>query len=160
MSKNKIDYDGITGIIVILFGLIYTIMSYNLPRAAIGNAMDPLYFPLGLGALLLIVGTLLFIKSDKSHIALAITSMSPSTAKDKEVSRMVILTCVVAILYALLFEHLGFIISTFGFLVGILFITNGKKYVVNITVALVFSLGVFAIFNYALGIPLPGIGFL
>jgi putative tricarboxylic transport membrane protein len=160
MSKQKVDFNAITGIAVILFGLIYTVMSISLPRAAIGNAMDPIYFPLGLGILLMIIGLVLFVKSDKSNISVAISSMRSKTPKDKEVTRMVTLTCVAAILYGLLFEHLGFIISTFGFMMSVLLITNAKKYIVNATVAIVFSVSIFALFNYALGIPLPGLPFL
>jgi len=41
-----------------------------------------------------------------------------------------------------------------------LFITNGKKYLTNILVASIFSVSIFALFNYALGIPLPGLPFM
>lgn len=160
MEKQKIDFNAITGIVVILFGIIYTIMSYFLPKAAIGNEMDPLYFPLGLGILLTLIGFILFLKSDKAAIKVALNSMMTKSPKDKEVTRMVVLTCITAVLYGLLFEHLGFVIATFGFMMSILFITNGKKYVVNTAVAIIFSVSIFAIFNYALGIPLPGLPFL
>lgn len=158
--NNKINFDALTGIVVIAFGLIYTLMSFFLPRATIGNAMDPLYFPLGLGIMLTLIGILLYVKSDKSKIKEALASMANKSDKDKEVSRMVFRTCVSAILYGLLFEHLGFVIATFGFMLSILFITNGKKYVTNILVASIFSVSIFALFNYALGIPLPGLPFM
>jgi len=157
---KKIDFNAITGIVVTLFGIIYLIVSTMLPRAAIGNAMDPLYFPIGLGVLLIVVGLLLFMKSDKSVMKLAIASMFVRSDKDREVSRMVSLTCLAAIMYGILFEHLGFIISTFAFMMSILFLTNGKKVLVNTLVAGIFSVGIFALFNYALGIPLPGLPFL
>ena len=158
--NKKIDFNALTGIAVTLFGILYSVMSLLLPKAAIGNAMDPLYFPMGLGILLTLIGLLLVVKSDKSMIKLAIASMFVKSDKDREVSRMVFYTCLAAILYGLLFEHLGFVISTFGFMMSILFITNGKKYLVNTLVAGIFSISIFALFNYALGIPLPGLPFL
>jgi putative tricarboxylic transport membrane protein len=158
--NKKIDFNAVTGIVVTLMGVIYLVMSLLLPRASIGNAMDPLYFPMGLGVLLVLIGLLLFLKSDRTVIKLAIASMFVKSDKDREVSRMVFLTCVTAVLYGLLFEHLGFVISTFGFMMSVLLITNGKKYLVNTLVAGIFSISIFALFNYALGIPLPGLPFL
>lgn len=158
--NKKVNFDAITAIFVIAFGLIYTLMSYLLPRAAIGNAMDPLYFPLGLGVLLTGVGVLLFIRSDKTMIKAALLSLLQKSDKDREVSKMVWITCIVAILYGLVFEYVGFVLATFGFMISILFLTNGKKYLTNILVASIFSVGIFALFNYALGIPLPGLPFM
>ena len=158
--NKKIDFNAVTGIVVTLIGVIYLVMSLLLPRASIGNAMDPLYFPMGLGVLLILIGLLLFLKSDRTVITLAIASMFVKSDKDREVSRMVFLTCVTAVLYGLLFEHLGFVIATFGFMMSVLLITNGKKYLVNTLVAGIFSISIFALFNYALGIPLPGLPFL
>ena len=158
--NKKIDFNAVTGIVVTLMGVIYLVMSLLLPRASIGNAMDPLYFPMGLGVLLILIGLLLFLKSDRTVIKLAIASMFVKSDKDREVSRMVFLTCVTAVLYGLLFEHLGFVIATFGFMMSVLLITNGKKYLVNTLVAGIFSISIFALFNYALGIPLPGLPFL
>lgn len=159
MKKEKIDYDAITAIIVTLFGLIYTLFTYLLPRAVIGNKMGPIYFPLVLGIMLIIIGVILFIRSDKSKIKVAIALMRNQSQKEKEVSRMVWLTCLTAIAYALIFEHVGFVLATFLFMMSVLFITNGKKYLVNTLVSIIFSVSIFAIFNYALGIPLPGLPF-
>jgi putative tricarboxylic transport membrane protein len=158
--NKKINFDAITGIVVTVFGIIYLILSYMLPRAAIGNAMDPLYFPMGLGVLLIIVGLALFVRSDKTMIKASLASMLVKSPKEKEVSKMVTYTCLAAIMYGLLFEHLGFILSTFAFMMSILFLTNGKKILVNTLVAAMFSVGIFALFNYALGIPLPGLPFI
>lgn len=158
--NKKMDFNALTAVFVMFMGIIYLIMSIFLPRAAIGNAMDPLYFPIAIGVLLTAIGLLLFLKSDKSMLMIPITTMFARTDKDKEVSKMVFLTCVSAILYGILFEHLGFVISTFAFMTSILFVTNGKKYLVNFLVASIFSVSIFALFNYALGIPLPGLPFL
>lgn len=159
MNTKKIDYDALTSVVVILFGIVYSIMSYMLPRAAIGNANDPIYFPLGLGILLIIIGLLLWIKSDKSKLKETLQSFNHKTDKEKVVSKMIVMTCFFAVLYGLTLEMLGFVISTFIFMMGVLWITNKNKHLVNTLVAVIFSVSIFAIFNYALGIPLPGLPF-
>lgn len=159
MKNHKIDYDGLTAVLVIVFGIAYLMMSLVLPKASIGNAMGPIYFPIILGIILILIGLLLFAKSDKSQIAKVFEAMGNRSPKDKEVTRMVSITCAVAIIYGLIFEHVGFILATFFFMMSILFLTNGKKIVVNTLVSSIFSVVIFALFNYALGIPLPGLPF-
>ncbi|MBN2899286.1 MAG: tripartite tricarboxylate transporter TctB family protein [Clostridia bacterium] len=160
MKKEKLDYDGLTAIVVILFGMLYLTMSLKLPKASIGNAMDPIYFPLGLSIMLLVIGALLLIKSDKSHIDRIFKGMKHQTEKEKQVTKMVSFTCAIAIIYGLIFEHVGFVLATFFFMMSILYMTNGKKHLTNVLVSGIFSLGIFALFNYALGIPLPGLPFM
>lgn len=160
MKNKKVDYDGFTSIVVLLLGLLYLAMSMSLPKAAIGNAMDPIYFPLGLSIMLIVIGLLLFMRSDKSQLMSVVEEMKNQSPKDKEVTKMVSLTCAAAIAYGLIFEHLGFILSTFLFMMSILLLTNGKKMLVNTLVAGIFSVSIFALFNYALGIPLPGLPFI
>ncbi len=159
MTNKKINYDALTAFIVIVLGVAYLLKSLALPKASIGNAMDPLYFPISLGIMLTLIGLLLFAKSDKSQIARVIEAMKNQSPKDKEVTRMVTITCAVAIIYGLIFEHVGFVLATFFFMMSILFLTNGKKILVNTLVAGIFSISIFALFNYALGIPLPGLPF-
>lgn len=159
VSTKKNDYNALTSLVVMAFGLVYTIASYMLPRAAIGNANDPIYFPLSLGILLVITGALLFIKSDKTQILASLHAMRNKSDKDKQVTRMVFATCFFGIVYGLTFEHLGFVLSTFIFMMGALWITNKNKWLKNSIISAVFSITIFAIFNYALGIPLPGLPF-
>lgn len=160
MKEDKFLYNGLTGIVVFVFGIIYSILSYFLPRAVIGNSMAPIYFPAGLGFLLIIMGILLYIKSEKSKIKESLLLIFNKSEKDREVGKMVFYTCAAAILYAVIFEKVGFVVATFLFMISILSITNKKKHIVNTIVASVFSFTIYALFNYALGIPLPGLPFL
>lgn len=159
MSTKKNDYNALTSIVVTLFGLIYTFASYKLPRASIGNPTDPILFPMGLGILLTITGILLFVKSDKSNLKDTMAILKSKNDKEKMVTRMVAFTCFVGVVYGLTFEHLGFVLSTFIFMMGVLWMTNRNKWLTNTVVSVVFSVSIFAIFNYALGIPLPGLPF-
>ena len=78
---------------------------------------------------------------------------------DKKISGMIAYTCVSGVIYALLFEHAGFVISTYLFMMAMLSLTNKKKNVQNAIVAVVFSVGIYLIFTRALGIPLPKMPF-
>jgi putative tricarboxylic transport membrane protein len=60
----------------------------------------------------------------------------------------------------LLLERAGYVIATFLFMGFILTITNGKKWVQNIITALVFSVVVYYVFSYLLGVILPKTPFL
>lgn len=155
MSSKKLDFNAITGLVTIFIGLVYIIMSYLVPRARIGNPLDPIYFPSGLGVLMTLFGIILFIRSEKTHMIDSLKELKNMSDTEKKVMRMIIITCTCGALYALIFEHAGFVISTIFFLLGILFMTNGKKIVTNLVVSVFFSVGIFILFNHGLGITLP-----
>lgn len=155
MSKQKQDFNAITGIVTIAMGIIYLGASYLLPRAPMGNPLDPVFFPAGLGVLLTLFGLMLFFRSDRSQIAASLKSLKEMSDGEKSITRMIAITCICGIIYAVLFERAGFVISTFLFLMGILFMTNGKRIVSNFVISALFSVGIFILFNHGLGITLP-----
>ena len=66
------------------------------------------------------------------------------------------LTCLFSILYALLFDKLGYVISTILFLEGELILFNDlKKWKINTLVAVIFSLFIYILFSKLLGVYLP-----
>lgn len=155
MSNKKVDFNAVTGIVTTALGLIYMLMTYLMPRARMGNPMDPLYFPMALGLLMTGFGVVLFLRSDKEDMIKNLKDLKNMGGTEKKVSQMIFITCLCATLYAFIFEHLGFVISSTLFLLGILFMTNGKKIITNLIVSIVFSVGIFILFNHGLGIPLP-----
>jgi putative tricarboxylic transport membrane protein len=63
--------------------------------------------------------------------------------------------------YALLFERVGYVISTFLFLCTVLFLFNGlRRWKVSLIVSVAFSVGVYFLFGSVLGIQLPSMPFL
>lgn len=155
MSNKKIDFNAVTGLVTAAIGLTYSLMSYLGPRARMGNPMDPLYFPFALGFLMTVFGFVLFARSDKNNMIENLKDLKNISGAEKKVSQMIFITCLCGGLYAFIFEHAGFVISTILFLLGILFMTNGKKIVTNVVVSVLFSVGIFILFNHGLGIPLP-----
>lgn len=145
------------GIGASVIGIMYTIMAYSMPRASIGNPLAPSIFPLILGVTLTVLGLALLIKEKSKY--------SPEKVKVKEVwsyhRKLTALTCAGGVAYALLFDRIGYILSTIIFLLIILFAINEKnKWKTNLIVAVCFSVAVYFIFSRLLGIPLPNVPFL
>lgn len=162
MEKTpKQDYNSLTAIITIIVGLIFGILTIMTSDASIGNPDAPKYFPLGLSGAMVILGVVLLVRSDMKKTKESLNALFNSTKEDKKIGKFILITSVICILYALIFDHVGYIIATFIFMELMLLITNGKeKWKINTIVSLVFSVGVFYIFNNLLGVVLPNLPFL
>ncbi|WED23940.1 tripartite tricarboxylate transporter TctB family protein [Vibrio sp. JC009] len=155
------NWDAFTGLFGVGFGLIYGYMSYSMPRAAFGNPMDPIYFPLGISAISILIGILLLVKSDFKASVMAWTDLINEDEVKKNDRRRILYTCIISVGYALVFEHLGYVISTFLFMIAMLTITSGKETMVkNAIIAVLFSVGVYFVFSTLLSISLPPLPFM
>ncbi|HWP51293.1 MAG TPA: tripartite tricarboxylate transporter TctB family protein [Clostridia bacterium] len=155
------DFNVIVGLGTFLFGVIYTVAAYNIDRATIGSPMEPLIFPLMLGVGVTICGI--------SLIASAMSELKRDPTKFKKfkfertaegkIPRdriLIALTCVAALVYAVIFEKLGYIISTTMFLLFMLMLFRGKTtWKSSIFISVLFSLSVYLLFTKMLTIPLP-----
>ncbi|GAB2651375.1 tripartite tricarboxylate transporter TctB family protein [Vibrio panuliri] len=160
-KKVRPNWDAFTGIFSIGFGLIYGGMTYAMPRAAFGNPLDPVYFPMGVAVLSIIVGGILLAKSNiKASIQAWVDLINEDEIKKFDRKR-IFYTCLVSIGYALVFDPLGYVISTFMFLFAMLSITSGlSEWKKSAAIALAFSVTVFFIFNTLLAISLPPLPFM
>lgn len=161
-NKNaRPNWDAFTGLFTVAFGLIYGYMSYSLPRAVFGNPLDPLYFPLGVSIVAIFIGILLLVKSDFKLSIQAYRNLINEDDVKKNDRRRIFYTCVVCIGYAVLFEHLGYVISTLMFMFCVLTITSGiKEWKKSVLIAFLFAVGVYFIFNTLLSISLPQLPFM
>jgi putative tricarboxylic transport membrane protein len=151
----------ITGIAAVLIGGVYTWMSILLPHSPFGDPIRHIVFPIIIGVGMLILGfslTILeLIQLHKSGKKLKITLPKTLTRYGKEMMFAIL----ASVVYALIFETAGYVLSTILYLGSILFLINGKKgTLVNIIVAVTFSVGVYVLFGYVLGIQLPRLPFL
>lgn len=151
----------LTGIAAMILGSVYSYQSYQLPRATIGKEMAPLYFPLGLGLLMFIFGMILLIQAwSKGGMK------RDSVDREKSIgfsytAKLITFTSVISIIYALLFDVIGYVFSTILFLGAILFVINGKtQWKVNMIVSISFSLSIYIVFSKFLGIILPKMPFI
>ena len=149
----------VTSIITIAVGLTDMIMALNFPDATIGRPMEPKIFPIMLGIVLTILGLALLIEE--------LIKNSKNKDVNKETIKLsfgnngkkIAITIINAIAYAILFNILGYVISTIIFLEIELLIFGGlKSWKVSTIVSVLFSVIAFLIFNTFLGLYLPKLG--
>lgn len=145
-----------SGLGIAVLGITYTFGALALPRSPIGNPFAPIIYPLILGILLTLCGAL--------QLAIGVMKQSKEQKKPNEkfeltpVIKLIIISVVAAILYGILFDALGYVISTSLFMGTVLFSLNGKdKWKTNILVSIIFSVAVYLLFSNVLSIPLPRI---
>ena len=149
----------VSSIITIAVGLTYMIMAFNFPDATIGRPMEPKIFPIMLGIVLTILGLALLIeeliKNSKNKDANKETIKLSFGNNGKKIA----ITVINAIAYALLFNILGYVLSTIIFLEIELLIFGGlKSWKISTIVSVIFSIIAFLIFNTLLGLYLPKLG--
>lgn len=143
----------VTGILSFLLGVGYSYLSWTLPRATVGNPIAPSIFPLILGFGMSLMGIILLIqekartqKKEGKPISFILTQYGKSITA-------VTLLCV---FYVILFERIGYLLSTFLFLSVVLYMFNGKNRWKSILgISLGFSVGVYILFGEVLNIQLP-----
>lgn len=154
---NTMNRSALTGIIAMLLGVVYSYQAYHLPRATVGNVMAPVYFPLGLGVLMFIFGLAIFIQTwIKAGIINGSSEQQGKKWAFSYTAKLITFTSFISILYAILFDIIGYVFSTILFLGAILFVINGvKQWKVNAIVSVTFALTIYIVFSKLLGIYLP-----
>lgn len=143
------------GLVAIIFGVVYGFQAINLPRAPIGNPMAPVYFPLGLGVLMALFGTVLFITEARKGLNSDDRSKRPQFHFHS--MKLIFIVIGLCLLYTVMFDYAGFVFSTITFLMAMLTaINNGrKKFFQNSIITLCFSFGMWYIFVNVFQISLP-----
>lgn len=149
----------IAAVLTTLLGLVYGLAAYSLPLAAIGNPLAPKLYPLMLGGIMTVLGIVLLVSEAKKQRAG--TAEEPVRFRLEFEGRIVAFVSVACVVYAMLFETLGYMISTFLFLEALMiYNSKGKKMLAPTLWALGFSVGVYFLFSKLLSIQLPPIPFL
>jgi putative tricarboxylic transport membrane protein len=160
-KKNTVSAnDSLMGLVVAIVGIIYLILTISLPDATIGGANKPKIFPLIVAIILIVLGITFLFKSGISNIKVAADNFVKSAKKDKDTNILIGIACAASVLYALLFDTLGYVLSTFIFMEILLQLTNKNKWKTNTIVALALSVGIYIIFYKLLGVTLPTMIFL
>ena len=142
------------GLAAIGIGVAYGVQAFGLPKAPIGNPMAPIYFPLGLAALMIFLGALLFITEARKGLNSDDKSKRPKFHLQS--MKLILVVIVLCLLYTVIFERLGFVISTLIFLMLMLTVVNGpKKWLANAVITVCFSLGAWYVFARIFQISLP-----
>jgi putative tricarboxylic transport membrane protein len=155
---NTVNLSALAGMLATLIGIIYTIQAMLLPEAAIGNPLAPKIFPIGVGVLMILLGVVLSLKEIKKS---GFKGKKSSQKHNNENIKLIIYISLTCILYGLIFNKLGYVISTIVFLEIILLLFNGKEnWKTNTIISVCFSLFIYIVFSKFLGVTLPVMPFI
>ncbi len=151
MSKN-LSAGFATGIL----GIIYTIAALNLPQPNMGDGLGPRVFPLIIGILLILLSLLLVLKEIKIPKENRQTISFQMSEESRKVLLLIALTSVCGIVYGVLLDRLGYLISTAIFMLFVMFLVNKtSRWLQNIIVAVTFSFITYVGFATLLHLSLP-----
>lgn len=141
-------FDRYAGIAFFAIGLAFMVGSFSISTSAYGSNVGANIFPMILGAFLSLMSIRLIYETfRKQHAA--------KRKEDLDYKRFVIIF-IAAVLYAYFLEDIGFVISTFLFLmIGFQTMQKGKVWVSLLTAAC-FSYGVYYLYVHLLDGSLPG----
>lgn len=146
MSKT---FDRYASLLFLVLGAAFVIGSQNISTSAYGSNVGPNIFPLGLGCLLILLAARLFYETFQYK-------QEKEKGASLDYKRFGIIVGA-AILYVLLLEEIGYVISTFLFLlVGFQTMEKGK-WLSTLLVSGAFSLGVYFLYVEVLDGTLPGL---
>lgn len=145
----------LTGLFAILIGIVYGWQAWRLPHAMFGDPTGHIVYPVILGIAMTVLGLVLMVKEILAK-GPKDPKNSPKFGKLTRHGREIAMAIAASIAYALVFEPLGYVLSTIFYLGAVLFIVNGKARILrSVLVAVLFSVGVYVLFSAILGIQLP-----
>ena len=148
LTKNRL-----TGLVSLLLGIIYFFATRNLPETAVADPIGPRAFPYIIATGMIIVGLVLTLKreplTEKNRAVIF------DLATEKELMINIGYTCVAGIVFGLILEPVGYLISTFLFMTAMMFITNGRRIRYNLSIGLLFAVTTYVLFFILLEVSLP-----
>jgi putative tricarboxylic transport membrane protein len=149
--------DRIIFVCILLLAGVYFWATAQIPSLEIGDPLGPKAFPRLLGVGLLITAAMLLgemIRERKA--AKAGEPVASAEAEDDGNPRVVAITVVATAIYFLLFEPLGYVITTAAYLLVMTHIFYKKgRCLVNTLTSVVYGLGSYLAFTKLLGVNLP-----
>ncbi|MFM9278635.1 tripartite tricarboxylate transporter TctB family protein [Paenibacillus jiagnxiensis] len=144
---NK-TFDRYASIVFLLLGIGFMWQSTQISASAYGSTVGPNIFPFCLGGLLILLSIRLFYE--------VLVSKGGDYKAAKLDYKRFLLIFVSAVLYALLFETLGYILTTFLFLLFCFQVLERGKWLKSVLIAALFAVGVYVLFVVILEGSMPG----
>ena len=153
----NLKFDRMASIVFLALGILVVVESQKISTSAYGSQIGPSTFPIGLGIILIILSIFLFIETIKHKATYKIVG-EEEDIKSPNYKRFFIIF-IAALGYVLLLEKLGYLITTFAFLViGFQTLEKGR-WIPTIIIAATFSAFIYYGFVNVLGGSLPGLPF-
>lgn len=156
----QLTSDLATGLISSVLGVVYLYMTFRLPDVSIGDPLGPRLFPLIVGIGAVISGAVLLakeIRAGKTRSAQAPKGEdAPDYSSRKGTYRKIGLTLLAGIIFGLLLDQVGYLISSFVFMMTLMCLVNKlKRLAENIVIALGFSVVTYVVFAILFKVSLP-----
>ncbi len=146
--------DMIAGLVSLILGALYLLYTFLLPRITISDPVGPYLFPeiISIGAIMCGI-ILICMDLRKKHKA----KMSLNEIfGNKDVVYRIIFTTLAGIIYGVILEPLGYLISTVIFMILVMTIINGiNRIIENIGVSIAFSVATYLLFGIFLKLSIP-----
>lgn len=144
---NK-KFDRFAGVAFLLVGILFLVESQKISDSAYGSSVGPKIFPMWLGIILIALSIRLIYETFKYK--------SEGSQKEKLQYKKFLIIFVSAVLYAFFLEKIGYVVSTFLFLLIAFQTMERGKIVYSLLISAFFSFGVYYFFSELLGGSLPG----
>lgn len=144
---NK-KFDRFAGIAFLLVGILFLVESQKISESAYGSSVGPKIFPMWLGILLIALSIRLIYETFKYK--------SEESKKEQLQYKKFLIIFVSAVLYAFFLEKIGYVVSTFLFLLIAFQTMERGKIIYSVIISAFFSFGVYFFFSELLGGSLPG----
>jgi putative tricarboxylic transport membrane protein len=143
---NK-TFDTIAGCVFLIVGMFFIVASTGISASSYGSKVGPNIFPTALGAILVLLSVIV--------IAQALRIKPAAKEKGQKNYKRFAMVLSSTFLYILLFEPLGYVISTFLYLVFVFQVMERKKPLYAILIAAFFSAAVYTVYVVVLQGTLP-----
>lgn len=140
-------FDRFAAILFLLVGIFFIVESRKISDSAYGSGVGPDLFPLGLGMILSILSLHLFYETFRYQ--------TESKEREKLDWKRFAIIIVAACFYAALLEMIGYVLSTFLFLVVAFQTMERGKWIMTILISALFSAGVYYLYVNVLQGTLP-----
>ena len=147
MSKNFIS-----GLIAIVLGVIYLVTALSFPELSTKPKVGPEAFPLLVAVIMILSGAALCINDRRSGKA---DPVEWNFVKERDVWIKIVLTMVMGVIYGLVLDSLGYLLTTAVFMFCATMLINKGRLVQNIIISLLFSSVTYGAFAVVLQLSLP-----
>jgi putative tricarboxylic transport membrane protein len=143
----------VTPLILVIAGITYLFLTFDLTKSRVGDPNGPMYFPLIIGILLVIFSLIYLVQEWMKRGEKFEALKELFTGRT---SFLMVSTLILMFVYTFLFERIGFLYTTMIVLTILLFIINGKKrWIQNILISVIFSFVSWYAFSELLSVSLP-----
>ena len=141
----------LTSLFITVLGLVYAFAAFTLPQAAYGRPHEPKIFPAILACFLIAFGAAQLFQEIRAR-----REAGGGKTFSGKAAAQIVATIANCLLYALVFERIGFVFSTILFLmIEFVIFDSWRVWKRGIIISVVFAVLMYLVFGLLLGIVLP-----